>query len=87
MDSQPKESSEDSSPTNSTDSADGDSQLQVARYHKKESDWDELLAQVGSSPMRRRTRQMLFFVIFTIIIVRVPPSSPLSVFFLSSFFR
>lgn len=75
IDSQAKESSEDS-PINHTN--DNDSKLHAARYNKNENDWDELLAQVCSSPIRRRRRQMLFF--FTIMIVRVPPSSLLSVF-------
>jgi len=72
VDSQSKESSENSKTTNKDD----DTKLHVARYHKTETDWDELLSQVGSSPMRIK-RQMLSF--FTMMIVRVPPFFLLSI--------
>lgn len=78
IDSQTEDSSSPAS-ANSTNPTSDNSRLQAARYHKKESDWDELLAQVGSSPMRRRIRQMFFF---TIMIVRVPPSLHPYLFFL-----
>jgi hypothetical protein len=51
-DSQLKESSEDTKTTNNDD----DTKLHVARYHKSETDWDELLAQVCSSPMKEKDK-------------------------------
>jgi len=74
-DSQLKESSEDTKTTNNDD----DTKLHVARYHKSETDWDELLAQVCSSPMKEKDKCLSFF---TMMIVRVPPSSLVSFSFL-----
>jgi len=58
---------------------DDDTKLHVARYHKSETDWDELLAQVCSSPMKEKDKCLSFF---TMMIVRVPPSSLVSFSFL-----
>jgi hypothetical protein len=56
----PKENSNDSSTTDDsqlkespkTTNNDDDTKLHSARYHKTETDWEELLAQVCSSPMK-----------------------------------
>jgi hypothetical protein len=47
-----KESSEDPKTTNKDD----DTKLHVARYRKTESDWEELLTQVCSSPMKEKDK-------------------------------
>ena len=56
------------SPTNNNDD---DTKLHDARYHKTESDWDELLAQVCIFSNEKNIAVLLPF---TIDIVRVPSS-------------
>ena len=57
---------------------DDDTKLHVARYRKTESDWDELLAQVCSSPMKEKDSCSS---LFAMMIVYVPPFMFLSFFF------
>jgi hypothetical protein len=73
-----KESSQDLKTTNTDD----DTKLHVARYHKTETAWDDLLTQVCSSPMKEKDKCSF---LFTMMIVRVPPSSFLSSSFSPSF--
>jgi len=49
---QSKESLQNSKTINNDD----DTKLHVARYHKTETDWEELLAQVCSSPMKEKDK-------------------------------
>jgi hypothetical protein len=63
-----------------TTNTDDDTKLHVARYYKSETDWEELLTQVCSSPMKGKDKKCSSF--FTIMIVRVPPSSLVSFFLL-----
>jgi hypothetical protein len=71
-----KESSEECKTTNNYE----DTKLHAVRCHKTETDWDELLTQVSSSPMKEKDKCSSFF---TMMVVRVPPSLFLS--FFSSF--
>jgi hypothetical protein len=64
-----------------TTNTDDDTKLHVARYYKSETDWEELLTQVCSSPMKGKDKM------FVLLYHNDSSSAPIftRIFFSSSF--